>query len=42
MAACENSTGIDYWLSIPAKDIHVWLELLTEQQEEIRRRLKSK
>lgn len=37
----EANTGISYWLGIPAKDLHEWLELMNEHYEALSRKLKK-
>lgn len=37
MASGDTHTGVDYWLNIPAKDISIWLELMSEQARERQR-----
>ena len=38
----DSHTGIDYWLSIPVKELSVWLELMDEHYQEQKKMLSRK
>ena len=41
MAACDNNTGLDFWLNVPACELYDWLRALKDQQDEILRAMKK-
>lgn len=41
LSACENNTGINFWLGLRISDLAAWCESVKRQQDEIIAQIKN-